>query len=83
MPGHSFVIIDSIEPQLKLRWTNQEEMKKLLKEEPNAVKHELVEDSIVLTALTEQLQKFVMKYADDERVFPEQTILTRSKAAIK
>jgi hypothetical protein len=83
MPGHSFAIIDSIEPQLKLRWTNQEEMKKLLKEEPNVVKHELVEDSIVLTASTEQLQKFVMKYADDERVFPEQTVLTRSKAAVR
>jgi hypothetical protein len=83
MPGHSFVIIDSIEPQLKLRWTNQEEMKKLLKEQPNVVKHELVEDAIVLTASSEQLQKFVMKYADDERVFSEQVVLSRSKAVIK
>jgi hypothetical protein len=83
IPGHSFVIIDSIEPQLKMRWTNQEELKKLLKEEPGAVKHELVEDGIILTASTEQLQQFVLKYADDERVFSEETILTRSKTAIK
>ena len=57
--------------------------KKLLKEEPGAVKHELVEDGIILTASTEQLQQFVLKYADDERVFSEETILTRSKTAIK
>ena len=83
IPGHSFVIIDSIEPQLKMRWTNQEELKKLLKEKPDAVKHELVEDGIILTASTEQLQQFVLKYADDERVFSEETTLTRSKTSTK
>ncbi len=83
IPGHSFVIIDSIEPQLKMRWTNQDELKKLLKEEPGAVKHELLEDGIILTASTEQLQQFVLKYADDERVFSEETILTRSKTTTK
>jgi hypothetical protein len=83
IPGHSFVIIDSIEPRLKMRWTNQDELKKLLKEEPDAVKHELVEDGIILTASTEQLQQFVFKYADDERVFSEETILTRSKTTKK
>jgi hypothetical protein len=83
IPGHSFVIIDSIEPQLKMRWTNQEELKKLLKEKPDAVKHELVEDGIILTASTEQLQQFVLKYADDERVFSEETTLTRSKTTTK
>jgi hypothetical protein len=83
IPSHSFVIIDSIEPRLKMRWTNQDELKKLLKEKPDAVKHELVEDGIILTASTEQLQPFVFKYADDERVFSEETILTRSKTTKK
>ena len=66
-----------------MRWTNQDEMEKLLKEEPNAIKHELVEDGIILTASTEQLQQFVLKYADDERVFSEETTLTRSKTSTK
>ena len=83
IPSHSFVIIDSIEPQLKMRWTNQDEMEKLLKEKPNAIKHELIEDTIVLTAPTEQLQLFVLKYADDKRLFSEQTILTRKKNTMK
>jgi hypothetical protein len=80
IPGHSFAVIDAIEPQLKIRWTTEDEMKKLLKDEPKAVKHELVEDRIVLTASTDELQKFVLKYADDKRVFPAEVALTRKKS---
>ena len=79
IPGHSFAIIDSIEPQLKIRWTNQDELEKLLKEKPKAVKHEIIEDGLILTASTEELQKFVLKYADDDKVFPEEIILIRKK----
>jgi len=79
IPGHSFAVIDAIEPQLKIRWTNEDEMEKFLKEQPNALKHELVEDRIVLTASTDELQKFVLKYADDKRIFPAEAVLTRKK----
>jgi len=79
IPGHSFAVIDSIEPQLKIRWTNEDEMEKFLKEQPNALKHELVEDKIVLTASADELQKFVLKYADDKRIFPAEAVLTRKK----
>ncbi|MFQ5769250.1 MAG: hypothetical protein ACE5HX_01845 [bacterium] len=79
IPGHSFAIIDSIEPQLKIRWTTQDEMEKLFKEEPKAIKHELVENRIILTASTKKLQVFVLKYADDKRVFPAKAVLTRKK----
>jgi len=80
IPGDSFAIIDSIEPQLKIRWTTDDQLEKLLKEEPNAVKHELVEDRIILTASTKKLQAFVLKYADDKRVFPAKAVLTRKKS---
>ena len=77
--AHTFIKIDSIEPQLKMRWTINDEMKKLFKEEPNATKHELVEDEIILTASTKELQAFVLKYAYDIRVFPAKIVLTRKK----
>jgi len=79
IPGHSFVIIDSIEPQLKMRQTVSDDMKELLEEDPNVVKHELVEDRIILTASTKELQAFVLKYAYDIRVFPAKIVLTRKK----
>jgi hypothetical protein len=79
IPAHTFIRVNSVEPQLKMLQTNDDAMKEFLKADPNAVKHELVEDKIVLTASTKELQAFVLKYADDKRVFPAEIILTRKK----
>jgi hypothetical protein len=54
-------------------------MEKLLKEDPNAVKHESVKDGFVLTASTKELQAFVLKYADDSRLFTEEIVLRRKQ----
>lgn len=80
VPVHTFIKVDSIEPQLRMWLTDDGDMKKLLKEDPNAVKHEFVEDRLILTASTKELQAFVLKYADDNRVFSEEIVLTRKKA---
>ena len=77
IPAHTFVKIDSIESQLKLRLTLESNMEKLLKENPNAVEHTSVGDRLVLTGSTKELQAFVIKYADDERVFTDQVTLSR------
>jgi len=67
---------------LKLRLTDDEEFKKLLEQEPNAIQHEKTEnDGVILTASTRQLQEFVLKYADDERLFTDATVLLRKKTA--
>ncbi len=77
IPAHTFIKIDSIEPQLKIRLTNEDKMEELLKENPNAVKHMTVEDRLFLTASTQELQAFVIKYVDDKRVFPGKIVLSR------
>jgi hypothetical protein len=77
IPAHTFVKVDSIEPQLKLRLTLESKMEELLKENPNVVEHTSVGDRIVLTESTKKLQAFVLKYADDERVFTDQVTLSR------
>lgn len=59
--------------------TDDDELKKLLEENPNAIKFESVDDKPVLTASTKNLQKFFLKYADDERVFSGEFILLRKK----
>jgi hypothetical protein len=82
LPAHTFIAIDSIGPQLKMRMTDDDNIKKLLAEDPNAVKHEVIESSdhrIVLTASTAELQKFVLKYADDDRLFPKNRLITLTK----
>ena len=80
IPAHTFIKVSSIEPQLKMRLTIGDEMEKLLKEDPNAVKHTSLEDRLVLTASTKELQAFVLKYADDDRVFTGEIVLNRKKS---
>ena len=79
IPAHTFIKIDFNGPQLKMWLTKDEEMEKLLKEEPNAVKHTFIEDKLILTAPTKELQNFVLKYADDKRVFKGEIVLGRKK----
>ncbi len=79
IPAHTFIKIDFSGPQLKMWLTDDEEMKKLFKEEPDAVKHTFIEDRLVLTAPTKELQNFVLKYADDKRVFKSDIVLVPKK----
>jgi len=79
IPVHTLIKIDFIGPQLKMWLTNEDEMEKLLKEEPDAVKHTFIEDRLILTASTKELQDFVLKYADDKRVFKGEVALVRKK----
>lgn len=80
LPTHTFMKIDSIEPELKMRLTLESKMEELLKENPGAVKHTKVEDRLVLTASTKELQAFVLKYADDENLFTDEIVLNRRTA---
>ena len=80
VPVHTFIKVDSIEPTLKMRLTIDDKVEQLLKENPKAVKHTVLEDKSLLTASTKELQAFVLKYADDERLFGESTVLKRTKA---
>jgi hypothetical protein len=66
---HSFAWVCLTKDSLELRVMNPESLDKLLKAEPNAVKHERLEHGdIVLTASTEELQKFMIKYGTDEKL---------------
>lgn len=79
LPAHTFVKVNSIEPALKLQITDDGRMKKLFEEDPGAVEHTSIEDKPVLTASTGELQAFVLKYADDGRLFTEEAVLVRQK----
>ncbi|MCL5281604.1 MAG: hypothetical protein M1376_17030 [Planctomycetes bacterium] len=76
-PVHSFVRVSSIGDQLKIRLTDDDGFKKLVQADPKVVKHDVLDDRPILTASTEELQAFVAKYADDERLFPGEVTLTR------
>lgn len=77
LPAHTFMKVDRIEPNLPLRGMDYEKVSKMLEEDPNLLKHEVVDDRIVLTASTKQLQEFIIQYANVEGVFGDPMEFTR------
>jgi len=77
LPAHTFMKVDQIEPNLQLRMMNPEEVSAMLKDDPNLLKHEFVDDNIILTAAPQKLQEFVVKYANAEDVFGDASDMTR------
>jgi len=81
VPVHTFIKVDSIEPVLKMRLTDDDLMKELLEQDPKAVKHVVIdEDRFVLTASTKEIQAFILKYADGDKLFEKPSALKRTKA---
>ena len=80
LPTHMFMKIEAVEPKLRIRFVN---MMEAIENDPKLIKHEIVEANdlkyIVLTASTKELQAFVLKYADDSRVFTDEIVLNRKK----
>jgi len=74
---HSFIKIEQIEPTLKMRIMNPDKAKEMLENDPNLIKHEIVQDHLVLTASTEELQKFMKVHANDKGLFGEPSELKR------
>lgn len=72
IPAHSF---------LKIEWNDQQRivlyifepdrMKKLFEQNRIRIKHEIIDDYIVITASTQDLKRFFEKYADDKEAFDE------------
>jgi len=82
---HTFMRVSLRGDQLKIGLTDVDGVKKLLQAEPKAVQYTFMTDRIkeypLLTASTEELQAFVTKYADDERLFTDGEPLTRKPSS--
>ena len=76
---HSFMRV-SIEPAaLKLSMLDYYWLNDLLKTDPDLLKHEFMDDTILLTASTKELQAFVLKHAENERAFSKPYEMHRKK----
>ncbi|MHC4215976.1 MAG: hypothetical protein ACYSWP_21710 [Planctomycetota bacterium] len=83
-PTHTFVKVNSLAPRLNIQITNSEELEKLLEDDPNAIEYVEVESGwLVLTSSTKEIQSFVLKYADDKRLFGDEVKLIRTEIDYK
>jgi len=77
LPTHTFLKVDSVGAKLKMRLMLDTQLEKLLEENPDAIAHVVIEDRPVLTASTKELQAFVLKYEDTDKLFTEEIVLHR------
>ena len=70
VPVHTFWRVWMEENAFRPAMLDNDWLKKMLDEGKIEIAHERIDDSIVLTAPTKELQLLVLKYADDEKAFP-------------
>jgi hypothetical protein len=64
VPAHLFIKVDEVGERLRMRMMGPDAVKKLVEKDPSLVKHEMREDQVILTAGTDELQVFLLQYAD-------------------
>lgn len=77
LPVHIFAKVEFKGEVVIINFFDPDHLQDLLDEGRIRIGYEKTDDFIVLTASTEELQKFVIKYADDENAFLDYTILKR------
>lgn len=76
IPAHTFARFTIKNNSLVIQSFDAEYIEDLIKNKRVRLKHELVDDNIILTASTEDLRAFINKYADEEELFLDKEILT-------
>ena len=80
LPAHLFAKVTQIEPALGFAFLDPEWLEKLLKENPQALRHEIIQqERLVLTASTQELQAFLLKQASDPKAFAKPGTLQRKQ----
>jgi len=84
VPPHYLLQVVQSEPTLKMTMLNPGWVDELLEKEPEALRHIHVAEGqgqkrLVLTANTAELQKFILKHADNTNAFREGFVLERER----
>ncbi|MEM6723742.1 MAG: hypothetical protein AAF598_06865 [Bacteroidota bacterium] len=77
MPVHTFAKVELSDEQLTVRFFDTEFLEELLEQKKIRIRNEKVQDGFVLSADTDELQKFVLKYAEDPMSFIDPIIFTK------
>lgn len=76
-PVNTFAKVTFEADQLQIALFDGDFLEKLLDQNRIRIKHEKVDGNYILTAKSEELQKFILKYGEDKRAFPTPTTLIR------
>jgi hypothetical protein len=75
---HTFMRVEQIQPTLRMAPLDHDWVKKYLQDHPDDIRHEKVNDGILLTAQPKELQAFLLKHEKTEAAFGELSDLIRT-----
>lgn len=81
-PVHTFACVKQISPTLQMSFPEPDWLKKLIADDPEAIRHEKIDDEIILTAPTKMLQAFWLRHLDAEGAFGTPSDMKRKKSDI-
>ncbi len=73
--AHSFMKLKLENGQLQMYLFDEEKIENLIKKNRVRLKHEIVNDELVITASTEELRRFVKKFGNNDDLFVEGPLL--------
>jgi hypothetical protein len=76
-PGHLLAHVPQIEPELKIAFTDFDWLAKQLTNNPSILTHRREGDGFLLTASTQELQKFVLKHLNEGELFGKSSEMVR------
>ena len=76
-PVHTYAKVQFKENEVRIFQVDPDWIETVIEEKKIRIKHEMIDDAILLTASTEELQKFFTKYAVEDRAFIDPIVLKR------
>ena len=71
IPAHTFAKVEFKNNALRIMQFDSDYIEELIKNKRVRLKHEIINDQIILTASTNDLRAFIHKYGNDEKLFLE------------
>jgi hypothetical protein len=71
IPTHAFLKFEWENDELVLYMFSYDRLQELFDQNRIRIRHQQFDDYLVITASTDELQKFILKYADDEKAFED------------
>ena len=77
VPVHTYAKVKITGERIELYFLNKDFLDKLLDQNTIRIKHETLDSYKVITASTDELQKFIKKYANRKELFEDPVVLTK------
>lgn len=77
LPVHSFLKIELTDNKVSALLFDEDKMIDLFRQNRIRLRHEMLDDYVLITASTKDLQKFILKYSADKEVFEEPEIFIK------